>query len=253
MYATISHGAYSKCSTRWNTPTSTFEVELASYFRYYGRKLLLTGAYTEADFSSANSNVNNISFWVLARLVFDWQLRETAKREVDAAWASGNLDIKHLCTQAPVLDRLFCECLRTSAGAMMGRKVTRATHIGGKLLRPGGMVLIPTRQLHSNANVWGADHEEFDESRFAENPSLRRHSSYRPFGGGVSLCPGRQIAKEQVLMFVAILLHDFDIRLNEDTGQKFPALNGKAASLGVIGPAKGMEILVDVSIRVTSV
>ena len=136
---------------------------------------------------------------------------------------------------------------------MMGRKVMRATHIGGKLLRPGGMVLIPSRQLHSNANIWGANHQDFNESRFAKNPSLLRHSSYRPFGGGVSLCPGRKIAKEQILTFVAILLHDFDIRLNRETAQQFPKLNAKAASLGVTGPAKGMDLSVDMTFSGTNI
>lgn len=184
---------------------------------------------------------------MLAHILFDEELRKAVKQEVNAAWISEHLDVKFLCANAKVLDRVFHECLRLKAGAMMGRKVLAPAHIGNKLLQPGGTVLIPSRQLHSNANVWGEDHQHFAEARFAENEDLLKHSSYRPFGGGVSLCPGRKIAKEQVFAFVAILIHRFDVRLNHDIRQEFPRLNVSTPALGVTGPAKGMDIFVELS------
>ncbi|KAI4273322.1 MAG: hypothetical protein L6R38_006366 [Xanthoria sp. 2 TBL-2021] len=196
---------------------------------------------------AANSNVNNAAFWVLARILFDEQLREAVKEEVNAAWKSEHLDVKSLCANATVLDGTFHECLRLSAGAMMGRKVLEATRIGDKILKPGGTVLVPSRQLHSNANVWGTDHQQFSETRFAKNGSLVRHSSYRPFGGGVSLCPGRKLAREQVFTLVAILIHRFDVRLSHDKKQKFPQLNVSTPALGVTGPAKDMDVYVELN------
>ena len=184
---------------------------------------------------------------MLAHILFDKKLRQDVKEEVSAAWKSGHLDVKSLSANATVLNRTFHECLRLKAGAMMGRKVLTPTRIGNKMLKRGGTVLIPSRQLHSNANVWGADHQHFAEGRFAKDEGLLRHSSYRPFGGGVSLCPGRKIAKEQVFAFVAILIHRLDIKLNQDMRQEFPKLNVSTPALGVMGPAKGMDIFVDLS------
>lgn len=201
----------------------------------------------EADDIRANSNVNNTAFWVIAHILYDEQLRKAVKQEVNAAWKSEHLDLKFLCTNAQVLDRTFHECLRLKAGAMMGRKVLAPTRIGNKMLKPGGTVLIPSRQLHANANVWGADHQQFAEARFAKNEGLLKHSSYRPFGGGVSLCPGRKIAKEQVFALVAILIHRFDVKLNQDMRQEFPKLNVNTPALGVTGPAKGMDIFMELS------
>ncbi|KAL8804075.1 MAG: hypothetical protein Q9182_002788 [Xanthomendoza sp. 2 TL-2023] len=194
---------------------------------------------------AANSNVNNASFWVLARILFDEQLREAVKREVDVAWQSESLDVKFLCANSPVLDGTFHECLRLSAGAMMGRKVLKTTRIGDKVLKAGGTVLIPSRQLHSNANVWGSDLHQFSETRFTRNGTLARHSSYRPFGGGVSLCPGRKLAREQVFTIVAILIHRFNVRMSQDKKQEFPRLNVSTPALGVTGPAKDMDIHVE--------
>ncbi|KAI4200986.1 MAG: hypothetical protein LQ350_003555 [Teloschistes chrysophthalmus] len=201
---------------------------------------------------ASNSNVNNAAFWVLAHILHDEQLRISVKQEVEAAWESKHLDVKLLCAHAPVLDRTFHECLRLKAGAMMGRKVLAPTRIGNKILKTGGTVLIPSRQLHSNANVWGSDHQQFVEERFARNAGLLKHSSYRPFGGGVSLCPGRKIAREQVFALVAILIHNFDIRLDTQERQEFPRLNASTPSLGVTGPAKGMDVFVKLCTTTTT-
>lgn len=177
----------------------------------------------------------------------DRQIYDTVRQEVNASWKSEQLDIKSLCANAPILDATFHECLRLKAGAMMGRKVQAPTRIGNKLLKPGASVLIPSRQLHSNENVWGPNYRNLDVTRFAENKGLLKHSSYRPFGGGVSFCPGRKIAKEQVFALVAILFHRFDLALSKETRSEFPRLDLSTPALGVTGPAKGMDIFLDLS------
>lgn len=177
---------------------------------------------------------------------------ELVQVETEAAWQSGTLDIKYLCAHSPTLDALFCEALRLNGGAMVSRKVLETTEIGGKVLQPGNSVIIPSRQLHKNKDVWGSDVNEFDAFRFAKNKSLARHSSYRPFGGGVTYCPGRVLAKEEVFGFVAILLHRFSIKLaqlgdGKGDRQVFPLLDESSPALGITGPAKGMDIIVDMS------
>lgn len=87
---------------------------------------------------------------------------------------------------------------------MMSRKVLTQTQIGDKLLQSGTNILMPSRQLHMNSDVWGQDYKRFDAERFVRDKSLIRHSSYRPFGGGLSYWPGRVMAKEQVYAFVAV-------------------------------------------------
>jgi cytochrome P450 len=151
-----------------------------------------------------------------------------------------------------MLDGVFHECLRHKGGAMMGRKVLAPTRIGNKCLQPGAGVLIPSRQLHFNEQVWGANHQSFDAKRFAEKKDLLKHSSYRPFGGGVSLCPGRTISKVKVFALVAVLFHRFDVRLSEEMRTPFPGLDVSTPALGVTGPKKGMDIFLDLRHRATT-
>lgn len=214
----------------------------------------------------ANSNVNNIAFWVLAYIVSDTTLHTAVQQEVDAAWTpSSNLNINSLCANSPTLDGIFHECLRTKGGAMMGRKVLKPVRIGSKWLRPGAQVLIPSRQLHSNEKVWGPDRHVFDAGRFSRDKALAKHSSYRPFGGGVSLCPGRKISRVKVFALVAVFLRRFDVQLCESESgsgspseqqqkekrgkQEFPTIDLTTPALGVTGPAKGMDLLLDIKPR----
>ncbi|KAL8935732.1 MAG: hypothetical protein Q9216_005285 [Gyalolechia sp. 2 TL-2023] len=197
---------------------------------------------------AANSNEYNISFWVLSHLLFNKSLLELVTTEIQRAWLNGKLDIKYLCANSPSLDAIFLEALRLNGGAMMGRKVLATTELGGKILEPGNSTIIPSRQLHTNRDVWGSDVGNFDPFRFAKKKSLARHSSYRPFGGGVTYCPGRVLAKEEVFGFIAILLHRFDIELaqadnGDELGQAFPKLDDSSPALGITGPVKGMDVV----------
>ena len=131
----------------------------------------------------------------------------------------------------------------------MSRKVLARTNIGSKVLQPGTNVLVPSRQLHMNEQVWGADCARFYDRRYFDNKNILRHSTFRPFGDGVSYCPGRVMAKEQVYAFVAILFHRFDLKLSQKDETEFPKLDESMPSLGTAGPVKGMDIIMDMNVR----
>jgi cytochrome P450 len=185
----------------------------------------------------------------MAQLLYDRPLLEQVKQETEAAWQSGELDIKYLSEHCPVLDAVFNEVLRhkNAAGAM--RLVAEQTTIGSKKLEPGNMAYVPFYQIHTNENVWGDRCLEFDHTRFLKRKSLARNTSFRPFGGGGTYCPGRTLAKQEVFSAVAIILHRFDVRLAVmgEMKQPFPILNIKTPSLGLNGPVKGMDIIVDMT------
>lgn len=195
---------------------------------------------------------------MLSHLLFNEDLLKLVRAETEAAWQDETLRVKYLCTHSPNLDAIFCEVLRLNSGAMSTRRILSPTEIGGKVLQPGNFLLIPSRQLHKNKEVWGSDVSEFDAFRFVKNKGLARHSSYRPFGGGESYCPGRTLAKEEVFGFIAILLHRFNIklaRLGHVKGEKqvFPQVEVSTPGLGITGPAKNMDVIVDMALRETVV
>jgi hypothetical protein len=52
---------------------------------------------------SGVSNQYNITFWILAHILYDEPLLQLVKQETEAAWRSGQLDLKYLAQTAPAL------------------------------------------------------------------------------------------------------------------------------------------------------
>ena len=152
----------------------------------------------------------------------------------------------------PRLDSVYNEVLRLTASSSSVRTVLSKTEIGGKQLRKGTKVLVPYRQLHFNEEVWGQDAKTFNPDRFLKDKDLIRSSCFRPFGGGTTYCPGRFLAKREVMTFIALALYRFDIalaanpatsaRMNERTKPTFPHLEEQKPCLGIMGPAKDHDV-----------
>ncbi|QSZ29767.1 hypothetical protein DSL72_004284 [Monilinia vaccinii-corymbosi] len=161
----------------------------------------------------ANSNEYNITFWPIAHLVSDVPLLEQVNKEIQGGWKDGELDIKHLCANVPALDGAFHESLRLNGGAMMSRKALEPAMIGDKLLQAGTNVLMPSRQLHMNEQVWGDICKHFNSRRLLRIKVYSNTLHIVHFGVGLSYCPGRIMAKEQVYASIAILFRRFDVKL----------------------------------------
>lgn len=130
---------------------------------------------------------------------------------------------EYLTEKCPRLESIFYEVLRLYTGSTLMRQVLSPTIIGGKTLRAGNRVMAPYRQLHYNEDIWGANAAKFDPDRFLRDKSLSRSPSFRPFGGGVNLCPGRYLAKKVVATFIALTLSRFEVSLDRQRGvQAFP-------------------------------
>ena len=167
-------------------------------------------------------------------------------------------------TATPHLLALYHEVLRLITSSVSVRNVASPTYVSGKELQPGGRVIIPYRQLLLNDEVFGADAGEFHPERFMTNDKLNVNPSYRPYGGGSTYCPGRFLAKAEVLTCVALALWRFDMQLidKEDIGldiheksfesrakTQFPRLEIKKPCLGIMGPVDGDDVFVNISCR----
>lgn len=108
--------------------------------------------------------------------------------------------------------------------------------------------MMPQRQLHFNADVFGDRVTEFNAWRFLDQTKLKRHASFRPFGGGTTLCPGRFLAKQTTLAFVASLIHRFDVLLNVP-GQGFPEATVGNPSIGLVDVKEGSDLRVRLTVR----
>lgn len=187
---------------------------------------------------------------MLAFILQSPSLHQAIGDEIAPAWLStGTLASEHVDKHSPRLEAVFLEVLRLMNSPSTARTVISDTVVGGKQLRAGAKVMVPYRQLHLNQSIFGSTAASFDADRFQRDETLARSSSYRPFGGGLTLCPGRFIARSEVLMFVASVLWRFDVKVLKWSGKMenagFPEPEDRNPPIGLMGPIKGHDVIVE--------
>ena len=187
-------------------------LPLKCYFCTGGKSLLgHEFALSWLDNRRININVSKVSFWIIAHALFKPGLIEIIREEIGSAFRSdGSLDGDYVYHFCPDLDGLWLEALRLSAALIALRTLTADILIGGKLLRKGNKLMVSARQLHFDKIVFGEDCDQFDPRRFVRQSHLQRSASFRPFGGGPTLCPGQFLAKYMVLTFIALVFHRYN-------------------------------------------
>ncbi|KAH7085705.1 cytochrome P450 [Paraphoma chrysanthemicola] len=126
------------------------------------------------------------------------------------------VDFSLIRTSCPILQSTFQETMRVRAVNPGPRVLLEDVHLDGHyLLKKGSMLMIPATVQHSDVEAWGANVSEFDYLRFCRKPDSGHKRpnrvAFRAFGGGHILCPGRQFASTEIMVFAALLVLLFDI------------------------------------------
>ncbi|EMT67639.1 cytochrome P450 [Fusarium oxysporum II5] len=192
-----------------------------------------------------NGNPSVLAFWLLVRTLYTPNLKEDIKREVVPAFKNGihhQPDVEYL-KECPKLNATYYEAMRLHSGSSSFRRAAQDTTIAGFQLKAGNDVMMPYRQLHLNKEYWGENAEDFDIDKFVDNPKLHSARTYKPFGGGTTLCPGRLLARQMALVYLAILVTRYDIQvIGGCSSQPFPEANDKVPTLGIISPKPGHDV-----------
>ncbi|KAF2759738.1 cytochrome P450 [Pseudovirgaria hyperparasitica] len=188
---------------------------------------------------ATNTNTYKAAFWALAHLVEDPQLLQRLRSgEVAAAAKLDESEyLQFLADSCPLLTSLFAESLRVY------------TNSHSKMIPVNARVMVPYRQMHMHDVVWG-DSQVFDAERFERNPKMLSSTSLRPFGGGHTYCPGRFLAKAEVLILITRLLSLYDIEKIDDKG--FPQADLGTPVAGLMGPLDGEDVLLKLTPRLHS-
>lgn len=204
------------------------------------------GQFTLLHYWAVVGNVYKFAFWLTAHLARNPSLLAEIRQEVAPAVRNNSIDEKYLLEQCPKLDSLSLEILRLTVTSPHARVVVEPTVLGGKLLKPGNKIMMGIQELHYDTEIWGSTPGHLDAERFVQNPKLGKNSSYKPWGGGHSLCPGRFLARRIGNAYMAILLNSYDIAI-ESNG--FPQGDGTRPSPGVLCVGRDEDVLLRLTPR----
>lgn len=197
----------------------------------------------------ANANHHKICFWFVAHIVYDSALLDIIRKEITPAIRNGKVDIQYLIEQCPVFDAAFNETLRLTTGANSARTVDAATNIGHQTLYPSAKLLIPYRQLHYDEEFFGPNVNTFNPLRFLDNKDLHKSPYFKPFGGGLTYCSGRFLARREVMGLAAVILTQYELNIdNKEKG--FPRLDLNKPNVGVMDSVGGDDVLLEIRPRV---
>lgn len=196
------------------------------------------------------------AFWLISHLLYEPAIVDAIRSEIRPGFGpDGSLaDLAQVLERSPQLEAAWNETMRMYATSASVRIVTAETVISGRTLRPGRRVMIPYRQLHYDEGVWGDDARVWRPSRWLKEEGTAlstlgpRLEHFRPFGGGSTICPGRFISKHITMMFVALVLHRFDIAI-AGGHQPFPEPELFKPVLGIMDLKSGEEMRIRLTPR----
>jgi cytochrome P450 len=161
------------------------------------------------------------------------------------------LNISMLQSHCPLLTACFHETLRLNKTGASVRTILEDVMLDDQyLLKKGAFIQIPTGLMQSDLKTWGPDAKQFNPRRFLTQASLSKEAkkaqtqAFIPFGGGKNLCPGRHLAFTEITAFVAMLLHGFELSMNDGGNLHVP--KGEFQRLGVasISPEQDLDVLI---------
>lgn len=166
------------------------------------------------------NNANPTAYWLLRRIFSHKDLLSKLRGEVAPVFTAGNSiatleQVQYLLSSCPLLRACYDETLRVHSSSSSNRVVVEETSVGGYTLKVGHNIICPSYVQHNLPDYFGEAPEKFDPERFIR-PVLAKGTPadskmIRAFGGGVSLCPGRFFASNEILSYAASVLWRFDI------------------------------------------
>ncbi|KAH8702815.1 cytochrome P450 [Phaeosphaeriaceae sp. PMI808] len=154
-------------------------------------------------------------WWTLYHAYSDEDLLAELRRGIEAAVTDKFQSLEHLNAKTasipeiikafPLLESFVKEVLRIHSNSMSARLLLEDRVIeDGKglsyLLKKGSFLAMPSGPVHASTAAWGSNALEFDPARFLKSGDKVPKASYRAFGGGSALCPGRHFAMMLILV-----------------------------------------------------
>ncbi|KAL5052316.1 hypothetical protein BDW71DRAFT_193674 [Aspergillus fruticulosus] len=211
---------------------------------------------------ATNANSVPMCTWAMMEIIADSDLHRAVRDEclaastADPVTGARTFDAQKLLSM-PLLQSLYIETLRLHISINITREVTQPITLDGYRLSAGSLIQAPSQIGHYD-EVWSAPGYPATEFWAARNlkhedgktefTMAGRSSSFLPYGGGPSICPGRVFAKQEILITLATLLTRFDIEkvgwMNPDGSKSDRRAQNSREYIGAVGIPPDRELRV---------
>lgn len=214
---------------------------------------------------ASQGNTGPSSFWLLLFLMKHPEAMKAVKEEVDKVLKESGQEVRpggpmvnltrEMLLKTPILDSAVEETLRLTAAPLLTRAVIKEMTFkmaDGReyLLRKGDRIAIfPFSSVHHDPEIHPEPHS-FKYDRFLNPDGTKKTDFYKagkkvkyytmPWGSGVSMCPGRFFATNELKQFVFLMLVYFEFELkNPDV--KIPEIDLSRYGFGTMQPVRDVQ------------
>ncbi|CAM0870153.1 unnamed protein product [Alopecurus aequalis] len=151
----------------------------------------------------------NLLTWATLLLALHKEWQDKARDEVYQVCGKYEHPSADNLSSLKIVNMVLKETLRLYPPAVfVNRTATRDIKLGKLDIPARTQVHVPIIEIHHDVNIWGANAEEFDPSRFADGKSYDL-GAYLPFGIGPTVCVGMNLAMVEVKLALSMVLQRF--------------------------------------------
>ena len=165
-------------------------------------------------------NTVNTSFWIIFHIFSDPVVHNDVRNELTQLIKSGpdynSIDIADVKSKCPILLSTLQEVLRFHTNGNSVRVALEDHMLASQyLIKKNCTIMIPSAVQHTDPSIWGPTVSEFNHKRFLRSQGKRLPNpvAFRGFGGGTTLCPGRNFATTEILAFATMMVMRFDVEV----------------------------------------
>lgn len=255
--------AVNKVKTRDNIGGWVWDVQQALHEN--GVEESMIDRYMFVLLWASQGNTGPSSFWLLLFLMKHPEAMTAVREEVDKVLKESGQEVQHggplinltrqMLMNTPVLDSAVEETLRLMAAPLLTRAVLQDLTLkmaDGReyLIRKGDrMSVFPYSAVHLDPEIHPDPHS-FKYDRFLNPDGSKKTDFYKggkrvkyynmPWGAGVSMCPGRFFATNELKQFVFLMLVYFEFEL-KNPEEKIPEVDIKRWGFGSMQPIRDVQ------------
>ncbi|ODM88608.1 Methyl farnesoate epoxidase [Orchesella cincta] len=199
---------------------------------FYKEKGVINLETVVSDVIGAGSETSSLTLsFAILYLLLNKQVQRNAQKELDRVVGSSRQVSLNDKTLLPYTEAIILETLRLSSILPLGipHRMLKDTLFHGYLLPKDVTVLAGLYTIHHDSQIWGEDVDEFRPERFLNDDKTQviHHEALLPFSAGRRVCIGEGLARDTVFLFIASILHRFNIELDpEHPVTKIETLSG---------------------------